>query len=161
MTILLFLVAFLIIPCCFSGKSRSQLAYDTVPGMMVLPVQRIPGTSSNGKRKNKRGMSGPADNVQVNLIVDPAMFGRNGNNRGAGLEDEERGVDEDDDIPPRPGTNRRGLSEGLIMEEQWKRARRRVKQLLFFDVSLMYLWGAELVGLLLGKHCPVGSFDGW
>ena len=49
---------------------------------MVLPVQGLPGGKPH--KKGKKGKGAQQGGVQVNLIVDPSMFGR----------DAERGRDE-------------------------------------------------------------------
>ena len=47
------------------------------------------------------------------------------------------------------------------MEHQWKLARKHLKQIMFFDIAMFFLWGAEFIVILMGKRCPVGAFDGW
>ncbi|KAH9857166.1 hypothetical protein C2E23DRAFT_771351 [Lenzites betulinus] len=159
---------FLIYPCCCGARKPKASPYTAGPsGMMVLPVQGLPGGK---QKKGKKGKGGPGEGVQVNLIVDPSMFGR----------DPERGRDEDDGededgseaLPGsyagsssagRPGRppRRRGIFAGLAMEEQWTRARKVLKWGTTVDVLAMLLWGTEFVVILLGKRCPVGAFEGW
>lgn len=119
---------------------------------MVLPVQGLPGSKAKKGKKGKKGKKEKGgEGVQVNLIVDPTMFGgRRGN-----------GNEESDEEGEAMGGRRRGLFEGLAMEEGWKFARKRVKTRFFFDMVLFFLWGAEFIAILLGKRCPVGQFDGW
>ena len=134
---------------------------------MVLPVQGLPG----GKPKKGRKGKGPPDgSVQVNLIVDPSMFGHDPER---GRNDEED--DEDDGSSAIPGSysgasnagqrrrapKRRGIFAGLAREEQWKRARRVLKWGVTVDAFGMLLWGMEFVLILLGKRCPVGGYLGW
>ena len=129
---------------------------------MVLPVQGLPG----GKPKKGRKGKGPPDgSVQVNLIVDPSMFGHDPNEED----------DEDDGLSAIPGSysgasnagqrrrapKRRGIFAGLAMEEQWKRARRVLKWGVTVDAFGMLLWGMAFVLILLGKRCPVGGYLGW
>lgn len=140
---------------------------------MVLPVQGLPG-GKKGKKSKKGGP--PGEGVQVNLIVDPAMFG--GRDR-----DDEEDSDEDEygsesDMPgsytsitgsggKRKGRHRgrkakrRGLFEGLALEAQWKRARKLLKWSMFIDILSILLWGAEFVYIMMGKRCIPGAFNGW
>ena len=125
--------------------------------MMVLPVQGLPGADNGkkGKKKRKRKGEGPSG-VSVNLIVDPTMF------NGFGRRDEEK--DDDEEVEPASGRGRgrrRGIFEGLAMEEQWKEARKNLKRLLFFDIAVFLLWAAEFIMILIGKRCPTGKFEGW
>ena len=57
--------------------------------MMVLPVGGFPGQKP--KKNGKKGKGPPDSSVQVNLIVDPTMFGRD----PEGAHDEE---DEEDEL---------------------------------------------------------------
>lgn len=138
------------------------MAQEGPAGMMVLPVQGLPGSGAKKKQKGKgkKGKNGEhgGEGVQVNLIVDPSAFGGFG-----GAQEDDEGTDGDADGAPQPrrGGRRRGLFEGLAMEHQWKLARRHLKQLLGFDIVLFFLWGAEFIVILMGKRCPIGSFDGW
>ena len=135
--------------------------------MMVLPVGGFPGQKP--KKKGKKGKGPPDSSVQVNLIVDPTMFGRD----PEGAHDEED--EEDDGSSAVPGSysgassatrrrgqpRRRGIFAGLAMEEQWKRARKTLKWGVTVDAVLMLVWGTEFVLILLGKRCPVGGYLGW
>lgn len=134
---------------------------------MVLPVQGLPG--GQPKKKGKKGKGAPEGSVQVNLIVDPTMFGRDPER---GRDDEED--DEDDGSTAIPGSysgassagrrrppRRRGIFTGLAMEEQWKHARKMLKWGVTVDVLAMLLWGMVFVIILLGKRCPVGDYLGW
>ncbi|RPD66405.1 hypothetical protein L226DRAFT_500757 [Lentinus tigrinus ALCF2SS1-7] len=160
---------FLIYPCCCGARKPKDTPFTGAPGgMMVLPVQGLPG--GKPKKKGKKGKGPPGSSVQVNLIVDPTMFGR----------DPERGRDEDEDdeddgssaIPGsysgassagqrRRTPKRRGIFAGLAMEEQWKKARKVLKWGVTVDAFGMLLWGMEFVLILLGKRCPVGGYLGW
>lgn len=135
--------------------------------MMVLPVGGFPGQKP--KKKGKKGKGPPDGSVQVNLIVDPAMFGRD---LERGHEDGED--DEDDGSSAVPGSysgassaarrrppRRRGIFAGLAMEEQWKKARKVLKWGATVDTVLMLVWGLTFVLILLGKRCPVGGYLGW
>lgn len=137
-------------------------------GMMVLPVQGFPG--GKHKKKGKKGKGGQGEGVQVNLIVDPSMFGRD---RERGRDDDEE--EDEDGAEALPGSyagsssaarqrrppRRRGIFAGLAMEEQWKHARKMLKWGMTVDVLALLLWGTEFVVILLGKRCPVGAFEGW
>lgn len=125
--------------------------------MMVLPVQGLGGAPKSKKAKGKK-KGKDADHtqgVQVNLIVDPSMFG---NSRNNDIEAEDK---EDTPVSGNAGPKRRGLFEGLAMEEQWKLARKELKRLLLLDILSFLLWSILFVVILLGKHCPVGQFEGW
>ena len=158
---------FLIYPCCCGARKPKETPFTGGPaGMMVLPVGGMPGKKP---KKGKKGKGPPDGSVQVNLIVDPTMFGRDPE-RAHDEEDEE-----DDDSSAVPGSfsgassaarrraqpRRRGIFAGLAMEEQWKKARKTLKWGVTVDALLMLVWGMEFVLILLGKRCPVGKFLGW
>ena len=159
---------FLLYPCCCGRRKPQGPPLTGGPGgMMVLPVQGLPG--GKPRKKGKKG-KGPPDGggVQVNLIVDPSMFGRDPERAS---EDE----DEEDGSSAVPGSYsgassagqrrrrpaRRGIFAGLALEEEWKRARKVLKWGVTVDTVGMVLWGAEFVVILLGKRCPVGGYLGW
>lgn len=130
---------------------------------MVLPVQHLPGGKKN-KRKGKKHKGVPHDDgVQVNLIVDPTMFG-GGRDRDAEWDDEE---DDGTDFGPsgsyaqarRP--RRRGIFAGLALEAEWKRARKQLKVRMAFDIITGVIWGVVFVIIMMGKRCPVGGYNGW
>ncbi|KAH9952106.1 hypothetical protein B0H21DRAFT_782882 [Amylocystis lapponica] len=161
-------VFFFIYPCCCGGRrTPKDSPYTAGPsGMMVLPIQALPG----GKKAKggKKGMAS-GEGVQVNLIVDPTMFG--GRERERDADWEQQGDDGSSEFAP-PGSStyagrprrapkRRGIFAGLAMEAQWKQARKMLKWGMVFDVVAMVLWGAEFVIILLGKRCPSGGYDGW
>ncbi|KAF9791214.1 hypothetical protein BJ322DRAFT_1118888 [Thelephora terrestris] len=173
-TFLLVTYLFLIFPyCCLGREKDSKLTGPLGPeGLAVLPVQHLPGGSKHkgfkgDKKKNKKGGSG---DVQVNLIVDPNMFG--GSRRGR---DEEEEYDED--LSSWFGTSsgrssggnarrlrtpkRRSVFEGLALEARWKQARKRLKWAMAADVVCLILWGGEFVIILAGQRCPPGGFNGW
>ena len=138
--------------------------------MMVLPIQ---GAKGGKKKKKGKGPPGPGD-VQVNLIVDPTMFGGGRSSREDDSEDEFPS-DSEMGMPGsftnssrtggggkrRKGRRRRGVFEGLAMEANWKRARKMLKWGMLADLVWLVLWGSEFVFVLLGKRCPSGAFDGW
>ena len=81
---------FLIYPSCCARRKRKALETPFTQGpagMMVLPVSGAHGDKKKKKKKGKNGKDG-GEGVQVNLIVDPRMFGNN-------LHDEE----EDEEMP--------------------------------------------------------------
>jgi len=143
---------------------------------MVLPVQHLPGGSKHkgpkGKKKPKKGHHGGSGDVQVNLIVDPNIFG--GSRRGR---DEEGGEYDDEEHSSWLGTNsgrshgsdgrrqrgpkRRSVFAGLALEARWKEARKRLKWAMAVDLVCFTLWGVEFVVILVGKRCPAGGFEGW
>ncbi|GLB34761.1 hypothetical protein LshimejAT787_0203260 [Lyophyllum shimeji] len=164
-TIMLLLYLFLFRPCCCAGKRQKGFNNHLANGMMVLPVQGLPG-GKKGKKKGAKKGNGPhagQGDVQVNLIVDPQVFGRR--------EDEESEEDEREWGESIPGSydtarkrrrpRRRGIFAGLAMEEQWKQARGWAKKLAFVDVAGLVLWGATFIFILIGKRCPSGGFEGW
>jgi hypothetical protein len=142
--------------------------------MMVLPIQQGKGKKWKDNKKGKKGMGGPGGgDVQVNLIVDPAMLQGQLDDRHP----DEYCQDEYDEQSSVPGTYspcaqahstpqrrlrpRRSIFVGLAMEEQWRAARSMSKKLMFFDIVCTVLWGAEFVLILMGKRCPSGGFEGW
>jgi len=145
-------------------------------GMMVLPVQHMPGGSKHkgpkGKKKRKKGHNGASGDVQVNLIVDPNIFG--GSRRGRDEEEEEYEDEEhsswlgtnsgrprgSDGRRPR-GPKRRSVFAGLALEARWKQARKRLKWAMAVDLACLVLWGVEFVVIFVGKRCPPGGFEGW
>jgi len=177
-TLMVLLYLFLFRPCCCSGK-RNKDAHAGNPlatGMMVLPVQGMPGgkkaKKGQGDKKGKKGKGGGGGgmgDVQVNLIVDPHAFGRREE------EESDDGVDGDDWDGSVPGAYdagsasakrkrkrpRRSVFAGLAMEEEWKKARAWAKKVALFDAVGMVLWGAAFVFILIGKRCPSGGFEGW
>lgn len=138
---------------------------------MILPVQHLPGGNQyKGNKKSKKGKKStmPGGDVQVNLIVDPTMFGggRGAQDSGERDYDEERwtsGSTTDRPSGDRVGRppKRRSVFEGLAMEERWKTARKYHKWCAAFDSVSFLLWGVEFVLILIGKRCPSGAFEGW
>jgi hypothetical protein len=150
--------------------------------MMVLPVNT---PNQTGKKKNKKSGKGGQDggSVQVNLIVDPNMFGT-GTERGRGMpgryEEDEYDEDYSDDDTTNPSSRRKGrrrrrdwrdeehsptprrsIFAGLAMERAWNRARSNLKKCVALDVVLTVAWTACFVMILLGNRCPPGMLDGW
>jgi len=134
---------------------------------MVMPVQGLPGGNGKkkGGKKGRKGGEGHGD-VQVNLIVDPSMFGQ----REEGDSEEEDDEEEFGGSIPggfesrrraRRRRARRSVFAGLAMEEQWRIARSWLKKIAAFDVAGVLIWGAEFVLILMGKRCPSGQFNGW
>ncbi|KIP12273.1 hypothetical protein PHLGIDRAFT_32902 [Phlebiopsis gigantea 11061_1 CR5-6] len=158
---------FLIQPtCCARRPHKASGPFTEGPGgMMVLPVPGMPGgkKAKTGKKGKNAG-----ENVQVNLIVDPGLFG--------GRREDEHSEDDGDTesdytIPGSFGSRsrgrhrrrgrRRGVFAGLALEAEWKEARKRLKWNTAADAVMFLVWGALFVYILLGKRCPSGSFDGW
>lgn len=163
---------FVIRPCCCGRRSKQgDPGNPLANGMMVLPVQGLPGgkkaMKTKGGKKGKKGQP-PVGDVQVNLIVDPTMF-------SAGQQETESDEEEEDadwagSMPGgfdssrrkrRRNAPRRSVFAGLAMEEQWKWARGWTKKITAIDVAGMVTWGAVFVFILVGKRCPIGGFDGW
>ncbi|TFY67043.1 hypothetical protein EVJ58_g1879 [Rhodofomes roseus] len=156
-TLLACIYMYMIHPCCCGARDRKL--DSACPG----------GKKPKGK-KNKKGAGGPGEGVQVNLIVDPTMFGGGG---GRDRDREEWGDEEEGEEGSVPGTfegsgagrkrapRRRGIFAGLAMEAQWKRARKQLKVQMAFDCVMALVWGVVFVVILLGKKCPVGGYLGW
>jgi len=156
---------FIIRPCCGGRRAKKNTPFTQGPGgMMVLPVQNFQGGQ---KKKHKKG-GPPSGDVQVNLIVDPGIFGQS-------RRDEEEEDDDQSEFGSVPGSytasssrgrrkgahKRRSVFDGLALEAQWKEARRWLKWGMAVDLLSIVLWGGEFVLILLGKRCPPGQFDGW
>lgn len=166
-TFLLTTWLFIIQPTCCTSRSRKASGpfAEGPGGMMVLPVPGMPG-GKKGK-KGKKGKGGPGENVQVNLIVDPGMFGGHREDEYS----EEEGEDESEYTIPgsfggrsrdrRKRGKRRGVFAGLALEAEWKEARKRLKWHATVDAVMLLVWGALFVYILLGKRCPSGGFAGW
>jgi hypothetical protein len=147
---------------------------------MVLPVG-----GANGK-KDKKKQKKAGENVQVNLIVDPGLFGGGGDgDRDRDRHYDRRSVDGDDresdayTVPggwssgssrsPQSGRahrvtarpQRRSIFVALAQEKQWREARSWLKKIMFVDICGTLVWGALFVYILLGKRCPSGKFEGW
>lgn len=171
-TLLACIYMYMIHPCCCGSRDRkldTPFGQEGPGGLMVLPVQGMQG-GKKPKGKKKKGAD-PGDGVQVNLIVDPTMFG--GGVRGRERDAEEWGDEEEGEEGSVPGTydgsktgakkrpRRRGIFAGLAMEAQWKRARKQLKIQMAFDIVMALLWAVVFVIILLGKRCPVGGYIGW
>jgi hypothetical protein len=167
LTFLALFYLFCIHPCC--GGKRAKPGGPMAEGMMVLPVQGLPGGKGGKKKKGKKGKNGGGEgDVQVNLVIDPGMFGGRTEDVDSGEEGEEDG-EYGGSLPggfesrrhARRRPRRRGVFAGLALEEQWRSARRWLKKTTAFDVAGIVIWGAEFVFILMGKRCPSGQFDGW
>lgn len=133
---------------------------------MVLPVQGLPGGKKKKKKKGKNDKHGGGGDVQVNLIVDPSMFGGTGR-------DEEYETEEDYDINNSQVSSRRwegghiqarkrrSIFQGLAMENDWNAARKFIKKMLFVDIACLIAWGGIFILVLFSKRCPPGTFNGW
>jgi hypothetical protein len=155
--------------------------------MMVLPVASQNGKDGK-KKKGKKGQQNGGD-VQVNLIVDPTMFGGRHHDEEDEEDEEEGEFNEWDDwaedtssmpggyVPsssnhsnrsqrPKPKkrrrpARRRNFMASLAMEEDWKRARAWLKKIAIIDGVGCVVWAAIFVYILIGKRCPAGGFNGW
>ncbi|TFK72746.1 hypothetical protein BDN72DRAFT_869398 [Pluteus cervinus] len=185
LSLMFLLYLFVFRPCCCGPRrkggpnAKNPLAAN---GMMVLPVQGLPGMGQGKKykgpkHKGKKGMMPPMGDVQVNLIVDPQAFG---GQRQRQEEEESDGGDWDDEwdgLGSGSGgsssgrrkrrqagqgpSKRRSVFAGLAMEEDWKKARKWAKNMAIVDVLGLLLWGAVFVYIIIGKRCPSGGFEGW
>ncbi|KAJ4475349.1 hypothetical protein C8J55DRAFT_536885 [Lentinula edodes] len=195
-TLLTLLFLFMIYPCCIRRKKGHSVPGDRANplanGMMVLPVQSLPGGKHHKKAKGKKGRKGQGANtgdVQVNLIVDPNMFGgdRDDDDEEEGDEEDENGLGgggggtwdwEGSSVPggwshssngghaarkkkKNRGAKRRSVFVGLAMEEEWKKARSFAKKIMAFDIFGVVLWGTVFVVIMMGKRCPIGRYEGW
>ena len=193
LTCLLLFFFFVITPLCLRrNKDDSGNPKENPAGMMVFPVSN---SGQTGKKKGKRkggkggGAMEPGGSVQVNLIVDPGMFGR-GTGTGRGHGTPGRYNDDDYDMDSDGGTNpssrrrrqqqrdregwdwdegedearpprRRSVFVGLAMERAWRRARGELKKRVGLDVAMTIAWTTCFVLILLGNRCPPGTLDGW
>ncbi|KAG7092623.1 hypothetical protein E1B28_008966 [Marasmius oreades] len=179
-TLLGLLVMCVAYPCC-CGRRRKVKAGGPGEmmgpgGMMVLPV--VQGLTGKNGTKNKKqgggkkykGGPGPGGDVQVNLIVDPTMFGNGGRQEEDDASDEEYNeyYGSSASMPGAYGPSRkkrkprrRNVFVGLQMEEEWKRARGFLKKVATMDVLGVVVWGAVFIFILIGKRCPIGGFNGW
>lgn len=153
---------------------------------MVLPVQSLPGAipANGNNKKNKRGNNSSNQKgateamtgaVQVNLIMDPTMFGG-----GVEREEEEESSEEEggaeepgSSVSAREGKKHRtrhrvrtrkgrmGFLAGLAMEKQWKEARKVLRWDMMFDIHCVITWVVQFVTIIKGQRCPVGGFNGW
>lgn len=177
MTLLTLLYMYVLRPCCFVRPkpwSKHPLGGPANMGMMVLPV----GQSGKNKKpkpvKKGNGKWGPpgAQDVQVNLIVDPTAFQPPDASESESDEEEEEampgGYGPYDNLQQKGRRKRRnrqrrrrGVFEGLAMEEQWRTARSWAKTVAMVDVAGLVFWGAAFVFIMIGKKCPSGGFNGW
>jgi hypothetical protein len=154
---------------CLGRRKRAKQANTTNPaGMMVLPVANpTQARKKRGKKGHKKGGAGQGGSVQVNLIVDPTMFGtQRGNNSLPGRydsdEDEEGSLPADGTSRQRQGPPRRSFFQSVVIEEQWKYARSELKKVTAFEIIMAVLWLTTFVFVLMGQRCPNdGQFNGW
>ena len=159
LTSLFLLYRFLFRPCCCGRRQKKRTPTGFGPGgLAVLPVQGLQGDKSK-KKKGKKGKQ-EQGSVQVNLIVDPTMFGtlRPDDEENATL-DELSSSFSQSGVSGRP--KRRGIFEGLNIEKEWKAARKELKHMIFLDTVCFFLWSAEFIWVLMREKCPPGSFNGW
>jgi len=160
LTSLFFLYRFLFRPCCCGRRRKKRTPTGFNPsGLAVLPVQGLPGEKAKKKKKGKKGKQERGD-VQVNLIVDPTIFG------SLRPDDEENtNLDELSTSFSQSGASgrpkRRSIFEGLAIEEEWRAARKELKQMLFLDTVCFFLWSVEFIWILMREKCPPGRFNGW
>ncbi|KAI0306622.1 hypothetical protein B0F90DRAFT_782728 [Multifurca ochricompacta] len=157
LTALFSLYRFLFRPCCCRGRLKRRNGDHRPGGLTVLPVQGLPGDK---KKSGKRGKQ-EQGNVQVNLIMDPTMFGPHLDQDDG----EHTNADEHTSSFSQLGTSRRlkrrSVFEGLAIEEQWRIARKELQWTLFFDTICFILWFLEFVWILIRERCPPGGFNGW
>jgi hypothetical protein len=168
-TVIGMLYLYAIRPCCGDRRKSQKRENPLLNGMMVLPVQSLPGGKGQKKKeKRKKGKDqSRGGDVQVNLIVDPNAFGIDGKDDKED-EDEDEGWGSDDDTytssarrKRRKGPRRRSVFVGLAMEKEWKGARAWLMKMSVVDIGGLVVWGATFVVILLGKRCPSGGYDGW
>jgi hypothetical protein len=152
---------FFIRPCCCGGKRQKEI--ENPSGIMVMPVAQALSAQQGKDKGNKGKKGGKAQNgtVQVNLIVDPTMFGTQRGDDYGDEADEQDSQDGQSSTARPPPPARRSRFTAIAEEQQWKRARGFTKRLLAIDVVCAILWGAEFVLILFGKRCPAGGFQGW
>ena len=161
LTSLFLLYRFLFRPCCCGRRRKKRTPTGFSPGgLAVLPVQGLPGEKAKKKKKGKKGKQEQQGDVQVNLIVDPTIFG------SLRRDDEENtNIDELSTSFSQSGASgrpkRRSIFEGLAIEEGWRAARKELKEMLFLDTICFFLWSVEFIWILMRERCPPGSFNGW
>ncbi|KAI0277666.1 hypothetical protein BGY98DRAFT_1089806 [Russula aff. rugulosa BPL654] len=160
LTSLFLLYRFLFRPCCCGRRRKKRTPAGFGPsGLAVLPVQGLPGEKAKKKTKGKKGKQERGD-VQVNLIVDPTMFGSlRPDEENANLDELLSSSFSQSGASGRP--KRRSIFEGLAIEEEWRAARKELKQTLFLDTVCFFLWFVEFIWILIRERCPPGSFNGW
>jgi len=154
---------------CLGRRKRASSNSTNPAGMMVLPVTNPMQTKKKRKKGHKKGGAGEGGSVQVNLIVDPTMFGsKRGNNAHPGRYDTDEDEDEEGPLPAdgtsrrRQGPPRRSFFQSMAMEEQWRFARSELRFLTVFDTIMMVLWLATFVFVLMGQRCPNDAkYNGW
>jgi hypothetical protein len=154
---------------CLGRRKRAKSNTTNPAGMMVLPVTNPMQGKKKGKKGHKKGGAGEGGSVQVNLIVDPTMFGtKRGSSALPGQYDTDEGEDEEGSLPAdgtarrRQGPPRRSFFQSMAMEEQWKYARSELRILTVFDAIMMVLWLATFVFVLMGQRCPNDMrYNGW
>ena len=161
LTSLFLLYRFLFRPCCCGRRRKKRTPTGFGPGgLTVLPVQGLPGEKAKKKKKGKKGRQEQGD-VQVNLIMDPTMFGslRPDDDEESANLDELSSSFSQGRASGRP--KRRSIFEGLAIEEEWRAARKELKQMLVLDTIGFLLWSAEFIWILIRERCPPGGFNGW
>ncbi|KAG6851309.1 hypothetical protein H0H93_011745 [Arthromyces matolae] len=155
-TFVLLMYLFVIRPCCLGKRSKGGVKSPFTNGMMVLPIQHLPGGKKAKDKKNgKKGQPANGD-VQVNVIVDPEAFG---NHRDS--DDDNDGTVPGDYKTRSHKARRRSVFAGLAMEERWKEARAWARKVAIADAVLIFAWGAMFVFIMIGQRCPIGGFNGW
>jgi hypothetical protein len=132
--------------------------------MMVLPVPGGGSKPGDGKKKGKKGQKDGVQDVQVNLIVDPNMFRAERSPSASEEEDDESdpwSANQHQRPRRKRHPRRRGVFEGLALEESWRVARRELKRSLAIDIVLLVAWLAAFIYVLMGKRCPANTYDGW
>lgn len=163
---------FVVVPLCLRRK-KADKDESNPAGLMVLPVANPQSTKKKKNKKSKKDGNGADGNVQVNLIVDPTMFG--GTGRGMPGRYDEDDDDDDEYSSNRSGRPRgdrrwdsargppprRSVFQGLALERKWKLARSELKKRCALDYVLCIAWCGCFVMILLGQRCPPGSEEGW
>lgn len=128
--------------------------------MMVLPINGRGGKKPQKTKGPNKGRRGGHQDLQINLIVDPAAFQHPEVSSSEDSEDDD-GTKKTKQRRRRNHKKRRGLFEGLALEEQWLAARAWLRKMTMLDVAGLVIWGATFVFVLTGKRCPSGGFGGW
>lgn len=119
------------------------------------------GKKKKGKSKGYGKGKHAAQDVQVNLIVDPTMFG--------GAVDEDSGDDDDGDevgdVQQQKTTRKRRAKRrnhvlAMKQEEAWRAARKRLKWNTVVDAVGMVVWGAVFVWVISKGKCTSKSVSG-
>ncbi|KAL1721071.1 hypothetical protein EV715DRAFT_249407 [Schizophyllum commune] len=182
----LIIAVYFIHPCMrrrkFAKARGASVGGLATTGMMVLPVMQQGGKKKNKGMKGKKGRGPPPPgDVQVNLIVDPAMFGRGRDEEDESEEEEPRrerrggeppggwdgdsssaGFWKDEEWGAAPPSKkkrkpRRSVMVSLAAEKHWERARSYTHKLIWVDGAMLVIYFAVFIFSAIGGSCTAGD----